>query len=113
MDVKQYYRRLREIENAISESYPIVISLETADGGKAGLLSEVPRPIAAKLVLEGRAALASEVEQRQFREQQTADKIAAEKSELAKRIQLTLIGDPQLQAAIAQRNLGGGKKNGD
>ena len=113
MDVKQYYRRLREIENAITENYPVVVSLETADGGRAGVLSEVPRGIAAKMILEGRAALPSEVEKKQYIEQQAAAKVSAERNELAKKIQLTLVNDPQLQAALAQRNPGGGKKSGD
>jgi hypothetical protein len=77
------------------------------------VLSEVPRGIAAKMILEGRAALASEVEKRQYVEQQAAAKVAAEKNELAKKIQLTLVNDPQLQAALTQRNPGGGKKSGD
>lgn len=36
MDVRQYYRKIREVEADLRETYPLVISLETSDGGKAG-----------------------------------------------------------------------------
>ena len=51
MDVKQYFRRLREIEESFVDQYPVVISLETPDGGKAGLPAELSRPVAAKMIL--------------------------------------------------------------
>ncbi len=65
MDLRQYFRKLREIENSLVDAYPVVISLETSDGGRAGVVSEVSRETAAKLIIEGRAILASE-EQKKF-----------------------------------------------
>ena len=51
MDVKQYFRRVRDIEQSFIDRYPVVISLETPDGGKAGLIAEMSREVAAKMIV--------------------------------------------------------------
>ena len=104
MDVKQYFRKLREVENSFIDSYPVVISLETSDGGKAGLISEMSRPVAAKMIVEGRAVVATEEQKAFYYEQQEAAKRAAEKAEFAKRVQVAIIADPELQSqAISKK----------
>jgi len=107
MDVKQYFRKLREIESSLTESYPLVVSLETSDGGKPGLVSEVSRATAAKLIVEGRAILADDKARAEYREHQAAAKKAAEKSELAKRVQIAIISEPEVQTTSTS------KKNSD
>lgn len=99
MDVKQYYRKLREIEATLSEPYMLVVSLETADGGKAGIVSEVSREVAAKMILEGRAVPASEKETQAYVERQAVKKAAAHKAELARRLQVAIIADPDMSTA--------------
>ncbi len=96
MDVKQYYRKLREIEATINEQYPLVVSVETSDGGKAGVISEVPRAVAAKMVVEGSAALANPQQKEAYQQQQIAARKAARKAELARRVQVAIISDPEL-----------------
>lgn len=96
MDLKQYFRKIREIEAGIGEAYPIVSSRETPEGGKAGMLVEVPRAVAAKMIADGRAVLASEEEKELYREQQASARRASEQTELAKRIQVTILGDADL-----------------
>lgn len=98
MDLKQYFRKVREIEANIKEPYVLISSLETGDGGKPGVISEVCREIAAKVVAEGRAVLAGDAESKRFAEEQSAAKKAAEKAELARRLQVTIIADPGDQA---------------
>ena len=102
MDVKQYFRKMREIEESLTESYPVVVSLETSDGGKAGTLCEVPRLVAAKMILERRAALASVEQKELFCQQQETAKRVAEKEELARRVQVAIIADSDLQVAGAK-----------
>ena len=58
MDLKIYYQKIREVEARIEEQFPIVISKETADGGHAGTATEVPRRLAAKMIVEGLARIA-------------------------------------------------------
>jgi hypothetical protein len=105
MDVKQYFRRLREIEQSFIDRYPVVISLETPDGGKAGLIAEMSREVAAKMIVEGRAVLASAEQKTAYYEHQDATKRAAEKAELARRVQVAIIADPEFQAqAIGKKS---------
>ena len=99
MDLRQYFRKLREIEQSLIEEYPIVISLETADGGKAGRAIEVSRAVAAKMILDGRAILASVEEQEAHRAAEGVARLAAQRAELARRVQLAIVTDEELTAA--------------
>lgn len=107
MDLKQYFRRLREIEESFVDKYPVVISLETPDGGKAGLITETSRHVAAKMIVESRAVLANSEQKTAYYEHQEATKKAAEKAELARRVQVAIISDPEFQAqVVAKKNSG-------
>lgn len=94
MDLKQYFRKIREVESALTETYPLVTSLATEDGGKAGIVSEVPRYEAARTIVEGRARLATEEEKQAYREQLAAALKAAEEAEAARRLQLAMLFSP-------------------
>ena len=102
MDLKQYFRKLRETEDSLTEPYLVIVSLETSDGGKAGSMCEVPRTVAAKMIVERRATLASIEQKELFFQQQEAAKKAAEKAELARRVQVAIIADSDLQATTAK-----------
>jgi hypothetical protein len=103
MDVRQYFRKLREVEANIPDAYPLVMSLETSDGGKAGLITEVPRHVAAKMIVEGRAVLATESEKDSYREQQDLAREVAQRDELAKRLQVTVVTESDLRGQLAAR----------
>jgi hypothetical protein len=100
MELKQYFRKVRQIEASLMERFPLVTSLETPDGGKPGLVSEISREQAAKMIVEGRAVLASEEEKELYRQQQAQAKRAAEKAELAKRVQVAIISERDLKDRI-------------
>lgn len=102
MDLKQYFRKLREIEDSLTEPYLVIVSLETSDGGKAGSMCEVPRTVAAKMIVERRANLASVEQKEIFFQQQEAARKAAEKAELARRVQVAILADPDLQATATK-----------
>ena len=55
-----------------------MVSVETSDGGKGGTKTEVPRRLAAKLVVEGLARLASKDELKAYREMLAEAKRLAE-----------------------------------
>jgi hypothetical protein len=95
VDVRQYFRKLREVEAAIPEQFACVTSLENPDGGKAGVVSEVTRELAAKLVVEGRAILSSDSEIKDFFARHATQKLAYEKAEMANRLQVTIVSDPE------------------
>ncbi|MGH9674782.1 MAG: hypothetical protein ACRD44_16510 [Bryobacteraceae bacterium] len=83
MDLKVYYRKIREIEASLDEPDALLISLETPDGGKPGVGTEVGRLLAARLIVEGRARPATKEERARF----DAEKAAAMRSadEMAER----------------------------
>lgn len=67
MDLRMFYQKMRKLEENIASTHPVVVSVETQDGGKAGVRTEVSREMAAKLIVEGRARLASDEESDEFR----------------------------------------------
>ena len=103
MDLKQYFRKIREVEAGLVDDYPVVVSLDTPDGGKAGRVSEVSRYNAAKMIVEGRAMLATEEQKKDFIARQLAARKNAEKEELARRLQIAILSDADLQSQIQSR----------
>lgn len=103
MDVKQYYRKIREVEATLGEAFPMLVSLETGDGGKAGVVSEVSRPQAAVLLVEGRAMLASEEQKEQHRRRQAAARKAAEEANLARTLQVAILADPEIRGRQSKK----------
>jgi hypothetical protein len=104
VDLRQYFRKLEQIEAAMIEAYQVVVSLETADGGKPGMISEVTRANAAKLLVEGRAVLASEEQKQQFLASQKAAKEAAEQLEAARRLQFAILSEADLARLPGRKN---------
>lgn len=99
MDTRQYFRKLREIEATINDEFPLLVSLETADGGKAGIVTEVSRGNAAKMLVEGRAKLAGEAEIAGHRACQAAAREVAEAAELARRVHISIVESSNLAQA--------------
>ncbi len=95
MDLKKYFQKIREVEATIAEPHLLVTSLETADGGKAGIITEVPRNLAAKMIAEGRAALTSASDRDRFLDRQKTEREAAIRAEAARRLQVTVIADSE------------------
>ena len=42
MDLQVYYQKIREMEGKIAEEFPLVVSVDTQDGGKAGRRPRFP-----------------------------------------------------------------------
>jgi hypothetical protein len=68
MNVKAYYQKIRELEQTLTDSFVVIVSHDTPDGGRGGLLTEVPKHLAARMIADERAHLASEDATLQFRE---------------------------------------------
>ncbi len=90
MDLKVYYQKLRDEEKRITEPEVVVVSLETADGGKAGVHSEVRRRIAARMLVDGTARLATPEETTAFREQAREQREKAEREAEANKLQVVV-----------------------
>ncbi len=96
MDLKGYYRKLREVEGSMKEPFPVVASLATADGGKEGIFTETSRSVAAKMVVQGRARLATADELKAFRDAQDDARRRAEHEAAAARLQFTVLTPAEL-----------------
>ncbi len=66
--IKQFYQRAREIEATIPGDSAVVVSRETADGGRAGTLTEAPKEVAARMIAQGVADLASPEQAEEFQQ---------------------------------------------
>jgi hypothetical protein len=107
VDLKHYFRKIREIEATITEPQTFVVSLETADGGRAGIITEVKRELAAKMIVEARAVLATDEEREAFLQRQAAARTAALKAEAARKLQVTIVSDADSVRPIVQANNSG------
>jgi hypothetical protein len=96
MDLQVYYQKIRDMETKIADEFPLVVSVETSDGGKGGTKTEVPRRLAAKLLVEGQARLASKDELKAHREALAEAKRVAERAAAAERLQLTVLSSTEL-----------------
>jgi hypothetical protein len=105
MNVKIYFQKVREAESGIQDEYPVVVSRETSDGGKAGVLTEVPRRVAAKLLVEGSATLASAADADAFRTQQADAKQAFDDAIAAAKVQLSVLPTADLERLKATSRL--------
>jgi hypothetical protein len=72
MDLRGYFKRLREVEAAIQVPFPVIVSLATPEGGKAGQRTEVSRALAARMIIEGQARLATVDEVKTVEREKTA-----------------------------------------
>ncbi len=83
MDLRAYYQKIRKIEADIKESDVVIVSRQTPDGGKPGVKSDVPRSVAARLIAEEKADMASPDEAGQFRAEVEVKWKAAEEAAAA------------------------------
>jgi len=91
MDLKLYYQKIRETQAQIATLHAVIVSHETPDGGKPGQKTEVSAALAARMVVEGRAHLASAEEAAEFRQALVDAKQAADEAAEAGRVQVTLV----------------------
>jgi hypothetical protein len=96
MDLKLYYQKIRDTESKITEAFPVVVSNETADGGKPGVLTEVTPGIAAKMMVQGAARLATTQEAKAFRAAQADAKRVADQTAAAAKVQFTVVSTTEL-----------------
>ncbi len=91
MDLRSYYKKVKEAEAALKEDAVVLVSLATADGGKGGVFTEAPRAVAAKLIAEVRARVATPEETEEFREGIRAAQERHREDEAARRLQVVVM----------------------
>lgn len=73
MNVAQYYQQVRSVEGSLAPGYVWITSEATRDGGIAGRTTEVSRATAAKLIVQGKARLATAEESEAARRHDAAE----------------------------------------
>jgi hypothetical protein len=91
MDLRSYYKKVREADSTLRGNDVVLVSLATSEGGREGVLTEAPRGVAAKLIAEGRARVATEAEAGGFREELRTARDQYEQDEAARRVQLVMV----------------------
>jgi hypothetical protein len=113
MDVKTYYQRIRDTEATIATPYAVVVSRPTDDGGRPGVMVEVPRLLAAKMMVEGSAHLAGTDQAAAFRLSQELALKAAQEAAAASRFEVSMVPSEELKRLNDDvRKLKGGAKAG-
>jgi hypothetical protein len=97
MDLRVYYKNIRDVESGISEEFPLMVSVETQSGGKPGVKTEVPRRLAAKMIVEGHARLATAEEKRAHMESIAEARRIAEQLAASTRLQLSVLSAAELE----------------
>jgi hypothetical protein len=87
MDLRAFFQKVRKLESDIHTAHVIVVSLETPDGGKPDQMTEVTRETAAKIIVEGRARLATEAESAQYHSSILDAQSQREQQETAQKIE--------------------------
>ena len=104
MDLKLYYQKIRDTESKITDAFPVVVSQETDDGGKAGSCAEVTRSVAARMITEGAARLANADEAKAYREERSAAKALADQAAEVAKVHVTVVPSSELaRLASAKR----------
>jgi hypothetical protein len=104
MDLRSYYKKVREAEATLKGSEAVLVSLATCEGGKEGVRTEAPRSVAARLIAEGRARAATEEEALEFRECLRAGRERYEQDEAARRVQLVMMPARESKRAMKDRS---------
>jgi hypothetical protein len=97
MNLREYYDEIRAQEAAIAEEFVLVVSAPTPNGGKAGIVTEVARKMAAKMVVEKLARLATAEESTRFRAEARDRQQQKEDNEHDERVRVTMLADKELQ----------------
>jgi len=91
MEIKTYFKKVKQVESTIPTAFAVIASLETSDGGKVGSFTEVSRALAARMITEGRGRLASEEEAARFLETHAEARRTAEALAVTQQLQFTLV----------------------
>ncbi len=108
MDLRAYYRRIRETEASLTDEFPVLRSVATEAGGVGGRLVETTRELAARMIVDGSAELATSEEAEQLRRQAAEAQLREQEKREAAQVQFTVISQEDLRAL--SRPSGGRRK---
>ena len=98
MDMREFYQKIKEVEAAISTPEVIVVSNVTPDGGVAGVKTAVKKSLAARMIAEGKARLATDKEAKSYRQENSEAYQASLDAINASRVQVTVLSEQEMKA---------------
>jgi predicted alpha/beta hydrolase family esterase len=96
MDLRVYYQKVRQTVDGMPDKDVVIVSHATGDGGKAGVYTEVPKAVAAAMIVDGTAEAASTEDAAAFRQAQVVAKQRADQEMAATRVPLSLVTTAEL-----------------
>lgn len=103
MDLRVYYKKIREAMEAIPGEFAVLVSRETPDGGQPGVLTEAHRALAARLLVDGRVRLATMEEDSQYRASEEQIRQKALRDAAPPRLQVAVISEKDIDALQSGR----------
>lgn len=100
MDLRGKFRKIRQVEATIEQPFVVVSSLETVDGGRDGVLTQVSRYQAAALLVEGRAKMASAEESEEFLKKAESGRRQFAETQ-ASRVQISVLSEQDIKSIKA------------
>jgi hypothetical protein len=97
MNLRTYYQQIRMVEDEIQEPWVVLVSMATPEGGSEGSMTEVSKSLAARMIVDQKARIATKDEVRAFRQFQREAQRRALERETAGRIQLTVLNTSDLK----------------
>jgi hypothetical protein len=97
MDLREYYRNVRQKAAQMPSDWVVVVSEKTENGGKPGVRTEVGRAVAGQLIVDGKARLATAEEAETFYAEQRAAAERAVEEEKFGKVQLAVISEAEIE----------------
>lgn len=98
MNLRDYYREITAQEAEIEDAFVLVISLPTPNGGRAGVVSEVNRATAAKMIVDKLTRLATPEEVKKLRDDREEKQRLKDLASLQERVRMTRLAEDELRA---------------
>ena len=105
MDLRDFFRRVRSVSQTMSDPFVVIASKATSDGGKAGVLSYVRREMAARLIVEDKAEMASDEQAIAYFDEDRARRDQWETEQQLSRLQIAVVKEDQFGKLSAARKL--------
>lgn len=96
MNLRRYYQQVREVEASLPDDDIVVRSKTTEAGGRAGKLTEVSRPVAAKLLTQDVVELVSPKDANSFRKARNELASKLRKERASQQIQFAVLSRADL-----------------
>ena len=98
MNMRQFYQKIKDVEDSITSAEVVIVSNETPDGGKAGVKNEVKRLVAARMVAEGRARVATNEEILVYRQELQEGYQRGLEAVNSAKVQLAVLSDSEMKS---------------